>query len=50
VTGWIRGVDNKVLAVLVPIVSGALLGLALAAVAHLGVIWQLRRRGKPRVD
>jgi hypothetical protein len=50
VTAWIRGVDDKVLAVLVPIVSGALMGLVLAAVAHLGVVWQLRWRGKSRVD
>jgi hypothetical protein len=36
-------VDDKVV-VLVLVVGGALMGLALAAVAHLGVLWQLRRR------
>lgn len=44
VTTWLRGADNKLLALLVPIVGGALMGLALTAVAHLGVRWQLRRR------
>ena len=39
VTAWIRRVDNKVL---VPVISGALVGLTLTAVAHLGVRWQLR--------
>ncbi len=42
VTAWIRRVDNKVVAVLVPVISGALVGLTLTAVAHLGVRWQLR--------
>jgi hypothetical protein len=50
VTTWIRGVDDNVLAVLVPVIGGALIGLALTAVAHIGVAWQLCRRGKPRVD
>ncbi len=50
VTAWIRGVDNEFLALLLVLVSGALIGLALAAVAHLGVILQLRRRSGPRTD
>jgi hypothetical protein len=46
VTTWIRGVDRLV-AWLVCLTGGALVGLALTAVAHLGVTWQLRRRSKP---
>jgi hypothetical protein len=46
VTTWIRGAD-KLVAWLVSLTGGALVGLALTAVAHLGVIWQLRRRSKP---
>jgi hypothetical protein len=45
-TTWIRGAD-KLVAWIVLLSGGALVGLALTAVAHLGVIWQLRRRGKP---
>ena len=45
-TAWIRGAD-KLMAWLVSLTGGALVGLALTAVAHLGVIWQLRRRSKP---
>jgi hypothetical protein len=50
VTTWMRGVDDKLVVLLVPVVGGGLMGLALAAVAHLGVRWQLRRRAKLRVD
>lgn len=45
-TTWMRGVDHEV-AVLVVVLGGAAMGLALAAVAHLGVRWQLRRRSRP---
>jgi hypothetical protein len=34
------------LTVVVPIAGGALVGLALAAAAHIGVRLQLRRRGR----
>ncbi len=50
VTAWIRGFENEFVALLLVLVSGALIGLALAAVAHLGVILQLRRRSGPRTD
>jgi hypothetical protein len=50
VTAWIRGLENEFLALLVILLGGALIGLALAAVAHLGVVWQLRRRSGPRTD
>ena len=46
VTTWIHGADKSV-AWLVSLTTGALVGLALSAVAHLGVIWQFRRRSKP---
>lgn len=45
-TTWIRAAD-KLVAWLVSLTGGALVGLALTAVAHLGVIWQLRRSAKP---
>jgi hypothetical protein len=47
VTTWMRSVDDKVVVLLALVVGGALMGLALAAVAHLGVRWQLRRRSRP---
>jgi hypothetical protein len=40
---WMRSVDEEV-AALVVVLGGALIGLALTAVAHLGVSWQLRQR------
>ena len=43
VTTWLRRFDDTVGARLVSVIAGALVGLALAAVAHLGVTWQLRR-------
>ena len=49
-TAWIRGFENEIVALLLILLAGALIGLALAAVAHLGVIWQLRRRSGPRTD
>jgi hypothetical protein len=49
-TAWIRGFENEIVALLLILLAGALIGLALAAVAHLGVIWQLRRRSGPRSD
>jgi hypothetical protein len=50
VTAFLRRLGDKLIAVLVSVAGGAVAGLALAAVAHLGVVWQLRRRGKSRVD
>lgn len=47
VTAWIGGFGTRWVAVLVSLTTGALFGLALAAVAHLGVNRQLRRRSKP---
>jgi len=47
VTAWIDSFDTKWVAVLVSLTTGALFGLAFAAVAHLGVTWQLRRRSGP---
>lgn len=49
VTAWLDSADSTE-ALLVPTLGGALVGLALAAVAHLGVVWQLRRRSGPRTD
>lgn len=43
VTTWVRGADNKVEPVLALVAGGALIGLALTAVAHVGIRWQLRR-------
>jgi hypothetical protein len=41
---------NLVGAILVPVTAGAVVGLVLAAAAHLGVRYQLRRRSKPGGD
>jgi hypothetical protein len=49
VTTWMDSV-GKTTAVLVLILGGALVGLMLTAVAHLGVVLQLRRRSGPRTD
>jgi hypothetical protein len=46
-TTWVGTVNSKAVALLTPIAGGALIGFALAAVAHLGVRWQLRQRSKP---
>ncbi len=43
-TGWLRTV-NRIVGVSVLLLSGAAVGFVLAAVAHLGVRRQLRRRG-----
>jgi hypothetical protein len=42
-TAWMRRVSDPVAAAVV-VLGGALVGLVLAAVAHLGVHWQLRQR------
>jgi len=42
-TGWLRTVD-RVVGVSVLFLGGGAVGFVLAAVAHLGVRWQLRRR------
>ena len=44
-TTWMHSLDDEV-SLLVPVLGGAAVGLALAAVAHLGVRWQLRQRSK----
>jgi hypothetical protein len=43
------GVDptSRIVTIVVPVAGGALVGLVLAAAAHLGVRLQLRRRGGP---
>jgi uncharacterized membrane protein YdfJ with MMPL/SSD domain len=41
-TGWLRTV-NRIVGVSVLLLGGAAVGFVLAAVAHLGVRWQLRR-------
>ncbi len=46
ITAWIRNADNRLVALLVPILGGALVGLVLTATAHVGVLWQLRRRSR----
>jgi hypothetical protein len=43
VATWLGSFDDTMVARLVSTIGGALIGLALAAVAHLGVTWQLRR-------
>jgi len=50
VTAWLESFDNKAVAVLVTILGGALIGLALTAVAHLGVRWQLRQRSRNNLE
>jgi hypothetical protein len=47
---WLQSFDSRVVAVLVSMVGGTLFALALTAVAHLGVAWQLRHRSGPRTD
>lgn len=49
VTAWMNSVDETE-ALMVSSMVGALVGLALAAVAHLGVVLQLRHRSGPRTD
>ncbi|HYF40531.1 MAG TPA: hypothetical protein VD930_12630 [Gemmatimonadales bacterium] len=44
VTAWIRNFDNELAALTATMLAGAIVGLLLTAVAHLGVSWQLRRR------
>jgi hypothetical protein len=44
---WGLEPTNPIGAILVPVTGGAVVGLALAAAAHLGVRYQLRRRSKP---
>jgi hypothetical protein len=44
VAAWVRSSESAFVPPLVTSVLGALIGLILTAVAHLGVHWQLRRR------
>ena len=48
-TGWLRTV-NRMAGVSVLLLGGAVVGFVLAAVAHLGVRWQLRRRAGDSAD
>jgi hypothetical protein len=41
---------GRVASIVVPVAGGSLVGLALAAVAHLGVRFQLRRQSDRRID
>ena len=43
VTGWLGGFQDRWVASFLAVLGGALIGLALAAAAHLGVLWQLRK-------
>ena len=43
---WGLEVRNPIGAILLPVIGGALVGLVLAAAAHLGTRYQLRRRSK----
>ncbi len=38
---------GSISAIMLPVAAGVLVGLALAAAAHLGVRWQLRGRSQP---
>ena len=49
-TAWVRSFDDELIGLVATMLSGAVIGLALTAVAHLGVRWQLRRRSGPRSD
>jgi hypothetical protein len=42
--GWGLPATGRIRTIVMPIAGGALVGLVLAAVAHLGVRYQLRRR------
>jgi len=45
--GWGMDPTSRWTAIVVPVAGGALVGLVLAAAAHLGVRYQLRRRSTP---
>ncbi|MGH7580833.1 MAG: hypothetical protein ACREM9_11715 [Gemmatimonadales bacterium] len=45
--GWGMDPTSRWTVIVVPVAGGALLGLVLAAAAHLGVRFQLRRRSTP---
>jgi hypothetical protein len=42
--GWGMDPTSRMLAIVVPVAGGALVGVTLAVAAHLGVRYQLRRR------
>ena len=48
--GWGMETTSRIATLVVPVAGGALLGVALAAAAHLGVRYQLRRRSKSGLD
>ena len=43
---WEAHTSSRMLTIGVPVAGGAMMGLVLAAAAHLGVTFQLRRRSK----
>lgn len=49
-TGWGMETRSSIATLIIPVAGGALLGVALAAAAHLGVRYQLRRRSKSGPD
>jgi hypothetical protein len=50
VTAWLESFESRAVAILVSILCGTFFALALTAMAHLGVILQLRHRSGPRSD
>jgi hypothetical protein len=48
--GWGMETTSSIATFVIPVAGGALLGVALAAAAHLGVRYQLRRRSKSGLD
>jgi hypothetical protein len=50
VTAWVRSFDDHLIGLMSAMLFGAIVGLTLTGVAHLGVRWQLRRRSGPRTD
>jgi hypothetical protein len=50
VIAWVRSFDDHLIGLIAAMLFGAVIGLTLTAVAHLGVRWQLRRRSGPGSD
>ena len=44
--GWGAATTSRWTAIVIPVAGGAFVGLVLAAAAHLGVTFQLRRRSR----
>jgi hypothetical protein len=49
-SSWGMEPTSRMITLVVPLVGGALVGLVLAAAAHIGVRLQLRRRSGVRTD